>query len=169
MSLSPLEPRSFSRIDLEAAGFQGWLTWDALRTSDFSAVTSGPAAYVVYRTADTAPSFLPANPGGRFKDKDPTAPLQTLSSNWVAGAHAIYVGKADVADRRLKQFARFGAGEPVGHWGGRYMWQLADSAELLVAWHAISWAERARDYEKRLLTRFGELFDGHRPFANLTG
>jgi hypothetical protein len=72
----------------------------------------------------------------------------------VPGAEVVYIGKADDAGRRLKQFARFGAGEPVGHWGGRYIWQLADSSELLVAWHAISWEELARDYEKRLLARF---------------
>jgi hypothetical protein len=132
-------------------------------------VTGSPAAYVVYRTDDAAPAFLPANPGGRFKATDPSAPLPALSIKWVAGAHVVYIGKADVADRRLRQFARFGDGEPVGHWGGRYIWQLADSAELLVAWHTISWAEPARDYEKRLLARFSELFGGRRPFANLTG
>ena len=85
------------------------------------------------------------------------------------GAHVVYIGKADVANRRLRQFARFGAGDPVGHWGGRLIWQLADSSELLVAWHAISWAELARDYEKRLLAHFRELYDSARPFANLTG
>lgn len=169
MALLPVAPRSFARIDLEVAGFRGWLTWHALRTSDFGAVTGGPAAYVVYRTDDAAPLFLRANPGGRFKGKDPSAPPPALNGNWVAGAHVVYIGKADIADRRLRQFARFGDGEPVGHWGGRYIWQLADSAELLVAWHAIFWAEHARDYERRLLARFSELFGGRRPFANLTG
>jgi hypothetical protein len=38
-----------------------------------------------------------------------------------------------------------------------------------VAWHAISWKELARDYEKRLLARFADLNEGARPFANLTG
>jgi hypothetical protein len=57
----------------------------------------------------------------------------------------------------------------VGHWGGRYIWQLADSRELLVAWHAISWTEVARDYEKRLLGAFVEMHGGARPFANLVG
>jgi hypothetical protein len=32
---------------------------------------------------------------------------------WLLDAHAIYIGKADVARRRLNQFARFGAGDPV--------------------------------------------------------
>jgi hypothetical protein len=72
-------------------------------------------------------------------------PVEALQSKWVPDAHTSYIGKADNARRRLEQFARFGAGEPVAHWGGRYIWQLADSAELLVAWHAITWDELARE------------------------
>lgn len=165
----PPLPASFQRPDLEAAGFQGWDTWDSLRRSDFGPVTGGPAAYVVYRQATGSPTFLPSNPGGHFKDKDPTVPVATLATNYVTDAHVVYIGKADVADRRLKQFARFGAGEKIGHWGGRYIWQLEDSANLLVAWHPISWSEAARAYEKRLLAHFGALHGGVRPFANLTG
>jgi hypothetical protein len=67
------------------------------------------------------------------------------------------------------QFARFGAGEPVGPWGGRFIWQLNDSDSLLVAWHVVTWDELARAYEKRLLARFAVLHRGVRPFANLTG
>lgn len=87
----------------------------------------------------------------------------------MSGAPVVYSGKADLADRRLKQFARFGAGEPVGHWGGRLIWQLADSGALRVAWHTITWAEDARAYEKRLLALSPQHQRGQRPFANLTG
>ena len=89
-----------------------------------------------------------------------------------------HIGKADFRKRRkevealrlrLSEFAAFGAGEPHAHWGGRLIWQLADANELLVAWHEVTWAETARDYEKRLLSRFVEVHDGRRPFANLTG
>jgi hypothetical protein len=165
----PKLPASFLRPALEAAGFVGWRTWDALRRDGFAEIPAGPAAYVVYRPSAGPAVFLEANPGGRFKGQDPTVDPAVLGAKWVPDAHTVYVGKADVANRRLKQFARFGAGEPVGHWGGRYIWQLVDSDELLVAWHAISWDEAAREYEKRLLARFGELGDGRRPFANLTG
>ena len=169
MATTPALPRSFARHDLEACGFAGWRTWDELRASNFSAVPVGPAVYVIYRPATVNPSFLDANPGGRFKGKDPTVSADLLRATWVRDCAVVYVGKADVASRRLKQFARFGAGEPVGHWGGRYIWQLADSEDLLVAWHAISWDELARDYEKRLLAHFASQHNGARPFANLTG
>jgi hypothetical protein len=39
---------------------------------------------------------------------------------------------------------------------------------LLIAWHATSWNEVARNYEHRLLKRFADIHDGRRPFANLT-
>jgi hypothetical protein len=165
----PSLPNHFDRNGLTAAGFAGWQTWAELRSNDYRQVPHAPAVYVVYRDTDDLPDFLDANPGGRFKAKDPTVTRGELISNWVSGAHVVYIGKADLADRRLKQFARFGAGEPVGHWGGRLIWQLADSGALRVAWHTITWAEDARAYEKRLLALFATHNRGQRPFANLTG
>lgn len=166
LPLLPL-PGSFLRAGLEAVGFVGWMTWAELRAHDLAVVPCAAAAYVVYRPSAHGPVFLDANPGGRFKGRDPTVAVDTLQARWVPGAHVVYIGKADDARRRLRQFARFGAGDPIGHWGGRYIWQLADSDELLVAWHTVSWEESARDYEKRLLARFAELHNGARPFANL--
>lgn len=169
MGLTPLLPTSFDRPVLEATGFVGWRKWDELRSSNLREVPNAPAVYVVFRPRTGAPTFLDTNPGGRFKEKDPTVPIEALAANWVPSAQVVYIGKASVADRRLNQFARFGAGEKIGHWGGRYIWQLRDSDQLLVAWHAISWTEMARDYEKRLLAHFARLHGGTRPFANLTG
>jgi hypothetical protein len=47
-----------------------------------------------------------------------------LIANWVDGAEVVYIGKADQLKRRLTQFADFGGGKPIGHWGGRLIWQL---------------------------------------------
>lgn len=168
MAWPPL-PTSFLRSDLEAAGFVGWHTWDQLRKADYQPVPSEPLCYVVYRPSTAAPEFLDANQGGHFKGRDATRPIEILEAKWVTGAHTVYIGKANVGFRRLKAYARFGAGEPTAHWGGRYIWQLADSEELLVAWHEISWQEPARAYEKRLLAHFGTMHEGRRPFANLAG
>lgn len=162
-------PASFRRSDLVSAGFTGWRTWEQLRRSDFAEVPAAPAAYVVARASADSPTFLDASPGGWHKGKDPTVPVGTLVEKWVTGAEVVYIGKANVANRRLRQFARFGGGHRVGHWGGRYIWQLADSGALVVAWHAICWQESAREYEKRLLARFAETHGGMRPFANLVG
>jgi hypothetical protein len=168
-STSPPLPRSFSRTALESAGFVGWATWPKLRRTDYSPIPALPGAYVVYRPSAGSPTFVHPSPAGWFKGEDPTVPESRLRDEWVDGARVVYIGKADVLRRRLTQFGRFGAGEPVGHRGGRLIWQLADADELLVAWHEITWAEAARDYERRLLSAFAGQHDGRRPFANLTG
>jgi hypothetical protein len=164
----PPLPASFSAADLKATGFVGWRTWNELRGNGFAAVPRTPAVYVLFRAEATKPAFLAKSPGGRFKGRDPTVSVSTLAEKWVPGAHIVYIGKAKVANRRLKQFARFGAGEPVGHWGGRLIWQLVDVASVLVAWHSITWSETAREYEKRLIAHFEEIHGGSMPFANLT-
>lgn len=90
----------------------------------------------------------------------------------------VYIDTADYRSRRrpvealrkrLWEFERFGAGEPMSHRGGRLIWQLADSPDLLVAWQKVTWEETARAYERRLLSQFAKLHGGRRPFANLTG
>jgi hypothetical protein len=81
------------------------------------------------------PTFVQPSPAGWFKGEDPSVPDARLRIQWVQGAHVLYIGKADLLRRRLAQFARFGAGEPVGTSGGRRIWQLADADDLLVAWH----------------------------------
>lgn len=72
-----------------------------------------------------------------------------------AGAHTVYLGKGDKLRTRLRTYARFGAGDPkAAHWGGRYIWQLADAAELLVAWRELGdRVETARLDEIALLAR----------------
>lgn len=165
----PRLPRSFSRTALESAGFVGWATWPKLRLSDYLPIPALPGTYVVYRPTAAVPTFVHPSPAGWFKGQDPTVPETRLRSEWVEGARVVYIGKADVLRRRLTQFGQFGAGEPVGHRGGRLIWQLADADDLLVAWHEITRAGAARDYERRLLRAFVEQHDGRRPFANLTG
>jgi len=162
-------PASFTREALEAIGFVGWQIWDRLWATDLAGVPAKPAVYVVYRESADEPTFLETSPAGHFKGQDPTVAVEVLEAKWVPTAHTVYIGKADVARRRLREFARFGAGHPVGHRGGRYIWQLVDSDELLVAWRTINGESTAREYEKRLLARFAERHDGRRPFANLTG
>lgn len=174
----PPLPASFTRPGLEAAGFAGWRTWNELCAGEFEEVPCKPGAYVVLRTATVGPRFIHPSPAGWFKGEDPTVSIDRLEREWVDDAQVVYIGKADYRRRRrttdalrqrLSEFARFGAGQDIGHRGGRLIWQLGDSSELLIAWREITWAETARCYEKRLLTRFAELHDGRRPFANLTG
>jgi hypothetical protein len=169
MTAPPL-PRTFLRADLEATGFVGWQSWSALRESGFTEPPRAPGSYVIYRETNGPPRFVATGSGGHFKGRDPNVDRATLAANWVAGARTVYIGKATQLRSRLRAYANFGARRPVGHWGGRYVWQLADADNLLVAWRTLGDSvATARDDEISLLRRFMTLHDGQRPFANLTG
>ena len=162
------EARPWSADALREGGFVGFVPLAAL---DVSAVPTAPGVYAVLRTSDAAPAFLEANAGGRFKGKDPSVATDLLTKKWVDGAEVLYIGKATPGStgrrglqKRLDEFQRFSAGEPVGHWGGRYVWQLADRDQLLVAWNVTE--EDASAVESRMLRDFVDHY-GALPFANL--
>lgn len=129
-------------------------------------VPSEPGIYIVARSRSDLPNFLDASVGGHFKSKDPTVTQAVLARNWVEGTCVLYVGKANVLRRRLNEFVRFGAGSPIGHWGGRLLWQLEDSQDLLVAWLPTP-GEDPESVERATLNEFVQLYDGRLPFANL--
>ena len=97
----------------------------------------------------------------------PSTTIATLNSVWVPGARVVYVGKA--AGRqglrgRLNAYRRQGQGRNAGHSGGGYIWQLADSDQLLVAWRTVSEPPPGRA-EAELIAEFSALH-GALPFAN---
>ncbi|WP_225857948.1 hypothetical protein [Rhodococcus wratislaviensis] len=153
------------------AGFTGFVRFSELPTAQ---VPTDPGMYVVIRVAETDPEFLQQSPAGWFKGKDPSVPVSTLEAAWVPGSSVVYLGKANGGAtgrrglrKRLDEYRRHGADEPVGHWGGRYIWQLADSEKLVVGWKPTA-ATNARTLERQMIAEFSS-DHAERPFANLTG
>lgn len=121
----------FTRRALEQAGFAGWVTFAELRSGE---CPRSRGVYVLTYDGEELQPFAEKSCGGWFKGRDPSVSEDVLRANWVDGAYVVYIGKANELRRRLLQFADFGAGKPVGHWGGRLIWHLPDRKALLVAW-----------------------------------
>ena len=151
----------FARPSLETAGFVGWIPFPALRAS---ACPSTGGVYVISYSGSNPINFEERSCGGWFKGKDPTVSRDALLANWVAGVEVVYIGKADQLKRRLTQFADFGAGKPVGHWGGRLIWQLPNGDALRVAWKETPGQVPVK-VEAELIAAF-RMLHGKPPFAN---
>jgi hypothetical protein len=147
-------------------GFRPATTAEALRVS-CATVTVGGGVYVVLSPDTGRPKFLDESSGGHFKGRDPTVSVARLQQEWVDGTRVLYVGNAGCLQSRIKQLIGFGYGKPVGHWGGRLLWQLAGRERLLVAWRETP-GEDPAEVESRMLTAFSAEFH-RRPFANLVG
>jgi len=163
---------NFTSLDaIRGAGFLGFTTVRELQATRCREVPQEPGVYLILRTPAHVCSFSPSSCGGRFKGKDPTVPISRLHEHWIAAAIIIYIGKAGggrsnaVLRRRLWDYMRFGAGEPVGHWGGRLIWQLDNCRDLIVCWKP-SRNEDAASIESDLIGSFTASY-GRRPFANL--
>ncbi|MEO8610928.1 MAG: hypothetical protein ABI690_23730 [Chloroflexota bacterium] len=133
--------------------------------ADCQQVPDRGGVYVVVREPSTPPQFLIESPAGHFDDRNPTVAETELLRNWVDQVVILYVGETDNLRRRFKQFIRFGHGQPVGHWGGRYLWQLEDSANLCLSWK-LTPDENPVDLKRRLLKTFRVRYS-KLPFANL--
>jgi len=158
----------FTRAGLLNADFIGFVPFSELPAED---VPVGPGVYMVFRSAAHKPDFLPSSGAGWFKNKDPSVTRAELEAAWVAGASVMYIGKAGAGlrgnrglSKRLSEYRQHGAGAKTGHWGGRYIWQLADHGDALVAWKETP-DEDPEDVETALIQDFVLRF-GSRPFAN---
>ena len=151
----------FTRFSLERTGFVGWVPFTAIRAS---ACPSTGGVYVIKHDAAEPVIFAERSCGGWFKGRDPSVSRDALIANWVPGAEIVYIGKADRLKRRLTQYADFGAGRPVGHWGGRLIWQLPNVNALRVAWMETP-GQVPIDAETELIAAFRQAY-GKPPFAN---
>jgi hypothetical protein len=155
---------------LQALGFEGFLPLGDLR-SCLSGVSDECGIYLVFRESISVPRFLPQSPGGWFKGLDPSYPVSVLEAKWVPKANMIYIGKAGPSvkrtiRKRVTEFLRFGSGVPIGHRGGRAIWQVPDVWSCLLAWKPCPQSIPRQD-EKALISQFESEY-GKIPFANFS-
>lgn len=159
----------WSRDGLQAAGFVGWHRFGDLCDRLGSIPRTAGGVYVVYRDTDAEPTFLAKSPAGTWR-REPTVPVDLLTETWVSGTRLLNVGKANHGQlrNRLRTSHSFGMGRKRPHEGGRYVWQLADAWNCLVAWKVLPLDDAPRDVEEAMIADFRTEF-GKRPFANLVG
>jgi hypothetical protein len=153
------------------SGFVGFKTVFEL-WSDISVIPNEKGIYLIINPECSMKTFLSQGVGGYFKGKEPNVSLQQLDEKWINDCHILYIGKAGgnastaTLRKRLKQYMDFGKGKPVGHYGGRFIWQIANHKNLIVAWKTTP-ASDPREEEKKLIQEFAKYY-GKIPFANLT-
>lgn len=151
-------------------GFEGGCSVRELRSAiDRIPATGG--VYLVVRSPQTQCSVTEKSTGCWMDGMNPAVDVQILRERLCTQPESpiMYIGKAGGAVQtlrsRIRQYLRFGAGQRSPHWGGRYIWQLAEAESLLVYWRPETHND-PRTVEKRLIAlhekRFGSL-----PFANL--
>jgi hypothetical protein len=156
---------------IKSEGFLGFKTVKQLWQSH-EEIPNEKGVYLVINPSPQICTFLEVGVGGYFKNKNPNVLIEELNKNWVNDSHIVYIGRAGGGSssatlrRRLKQYLDFGKGKPnVGHYGGRFIWQLENHAELIFAWKPLK-SEDPSIIETALLNEFRAHFK-KLPFANL--
>lgn len=162
----------FNNIDeIKKAGFVGFKKMNDL-FKDNSAIPKTKGVYLVLNPNYKKAEYLQIGTGGYFKERNPNVSPEILKSNWVENSLVVYIGKAGsetgnaTLNSRLKQYFGFGQGKKIGHWGGRLIWQLKNSGNLIVCWKPLP-TDEPRSIEYQLINEFVASFS-KLPFANLT-
>ena len=156
----------WSRAALTGDGFSGWVRWSACPAALNVIDKTAGGVYVVYRDQLTEPDFLPASPAGTWRG-DPSISPARLVANWVPDAHVLNIGKANQGRlrARLKEYIAFGRGGRARHSGGRLIWQLANSQDLLAAWKVLPTDVDPVSVEKQMIADHRSDY-AKPPFAN---
>lgn len=157
---------------LKKDGFYGFHSVSELRNNP-DLIPDIRGIYLILKPNITSgEEYLEIGTGGHFKGRNPNVSIDKLSKKWIENVLILYIGKAGGEKHpkrtlriRLEEYLRFGTGEDIGHWGGRYIWQLKYSEELIVCWKALP-EEDPETKENEVIRDFKNIY-GKYPFANL--
>lgn len=167
----------FDTVDaVRQAGFHGFTRVNDL-IANRSSIPSARGIYLALYTGSAVPVFLAAGTAGCFARGNPNVPVARLQARWISGTPVIYIGQAGgtrgakpsrhTLHSRISQYLDFGLGKDVRHWGGRLIWQIGQSMDLLLCWRPLMVHEQdPRSMETALIRAFEASF-GTLPFANL--
>lgn len=157
---------NFSDINaIKDAGFTGFRSIKDYYAQQ-QALPDSKGVYIILMPEGFKRVFVQQGSGGFFKGKNPNVSIAELEQNWINNTPVLYIGKASSLRKRLRQYFQFGDGKNVGHYGGRFIWQLSGAKQLLVAWLPTPHYD-PESIESGLIQDFREQFLT-RPFANLT-
>lgn len=147
--------------------FEGNYTTGWLMKEGYSIIDDSPGVYKISRVSLEPPEFLKVGTGGWDKNRNPNVSIDTLKEKWVDNARTLYIGKAENSLRsRIGNYMDFGLGRHASHHGGRYIWQLVDSRDLIVSWWSLPRDLSPGFVETELMKDFYNAH-GKLPFANL--
>ena len=158
--------KQFNSAALKSDGFIGFVSVEALRTAACAQIPDSIGVYVVIHHSIKRPKFLAEGPPLKRKGKAlPSFTNEQLSARWIDDTDVIYIGMAGEAGGKVtlrSRIRQYVAEPPASHRGGRAIWQIADSKDLLFAWKIVS-APAA--LETKMLADF-RVLHGRLPFAN---
>ena len=146
----------FNEIGLKQAGFEGFRTvTDLLDAALRREIPAGSGVYIVTYSGKQPPEFLKTSTGGWFKGQDPTFALDELTVRWIKLARVVYIGMTGDGPsaglpKRIRALVRYGTGHNIGHAGGRALWQLPSSRDLVVCWRPTKNGVEAASEERPL-------------------
>ena len=159
---------NFNKHDLINDSFEGFVSIKDL-WNDKSMIPKQMGVYIVLNIEQSV-EFINPGVGGFFKGKDPNVDIPQLKDKYVDSS-VVYIGKAGGKSSgatlfsRISQYLSFGQTKNIGHYGGRYIWQIKNHKDLVVCWKTLN-NEEPRVVEKELLKFFKEEYN-MLPFANL--
>ena len=159
----------YSIADLKGYGFIGFVpfrTWTKRLVLDVDGRDS-EGVYVIARESVELPAFIEER---HHKPRPIVRTAQEAAARWVDGEQVLYFGKAPLRKRpkglanRLAEYHAHGFGSGAQHYGGKLIWQLANTDELIVGWKGLGAGESAA-IESGLIKGFA-LLHGVQPYAN---
>ena len=155
---------NFNNIEeIKKYGFKGFESVKDLR-EDSSRIPKKKGVYLVLKPQDMDVDFLETGTGGHTKG-NPNVSRDKLKAKRIENMLVLYVGRTGrTLYKRINELLRFGQGENIDHWGGRYLWQINHSEELVICWKEMQ-DEDPEEIKNRLLLDFESKYS-KLPFAN---